>query len=118
MIFEKMDVNGDKELTLKEFVDGCLQDAELFKVRSCILCRDNKLNARPNIADSHQRGQEMRRRERGVRNARRRRCFAPFSSFPFCSFLNQFVCLFVLESRYARSGSVRTLATRLNAHIQ
>lgn len=26
MIFEKMDVNNDKELTLKEFVDGCLAD--------------------------------------------------------------------------------------------
>lgn len=32
MIFEKMDVNQDKELTLKEFVDGCLADKELFQV--------------------------------------------------------------------------------------
>ncbi len=32
MIFEKMDVNNDKELTLKEFVDGCLADKELFQI--------------------------------------------------------------------------------------
>uniref|UniRef100_A0A915LRT9 EF-hand domain-containing protein n=1 Tax=Meloidogyne javanica TaxID=6303 RepID=A0A915LRT9_MELJA len=32
MIFEKMDINNDKELTLKEFVDGCLADKELFQV--------------------------------------------------------------------------------------
>jgi hypothetical protein len=32
MIFEKMDTNNDKELTLKEFVDGCLADKELFQV--------------------------------------------------------------------------------------
>lgn len=32
MIFEKMDSNGDKELTLKEFVDGCLADKELFQI--------------------------------------------------------------------------------------
>uniref|UniRef100_A0A915LS50 EF-hand domain-containing protein n=1 Tax=Meloidogyne javanica TaxID=6303 RepID=A0A915LS50_MELJA len=31
MIFEKMDINNDKELTLKEFVDGCLADKELFQ---------------------------------------------------------------------------------------
>jgi len=27
-----MDVNNDKELTLKEFVDGCLADKELFQI--------------------------------------------------------------------------------------
>lgn len=32
MIFEKMDVNNDRELTLKEFVDGCLADRELFSI--------------------------------------------------------------------------------------
>ena len=32
MIFEKMDINNDKELTLKEFVDGCLADKELFQI--------------------------------------------------------------------------------------
>ena len=28
----QMDVNNDKELTLKEFVDGCLADKELFQI--------------------------------------------------------------------------------------
>lgn len=32
MIFEKMDTNNDKQLTLKEFVDGCLADKELFQI--------------------------------------------------------------------------------------
>lgn len=32
MIFEKMDANNDKQLTLKEFVDGCLADKELFQI--------------------------------------------------------------------------------------
>ncbi len=32
MIFDKMDVNGDKELTLAEFVEGCLADKELFQI--------------------------------------------------------------------------------------
>lgn len=31
-IFEKMDVNGDKELTLGEFVEGCMADKELFQI--------------------------------------------------------------------------------------
>lgn len=32
MIPFQMDVNNDKELTLKEFVDGCLADKELFQI--------------------------------------------------------------------------------------
>ena len=31
-IFAKMDVNGDKELTLAEFVEGCMNDKELFNI--------------------------------------------------------------------------------------
>ncbi|VDD92825.1 unnamed protein product [Enterobius vermicularis] len=31
-IFAKIDVNGDKQITQKEFVDGCLADKELFHI--------------------------------------------------------------------------------------
>ncbi|GMS91337.1 hypothetical protein PENTCL1PPCAC_13512, partial [Pristionchus entomophagus] len=32
IIFKKMDVNDDKELTQQEFVDGCLADKELLQI--------------------------------------------------------------------------------------